>query len=110
MSIGRIPSAAKTPPQAAAGGVATTGSGAPFEAEKTEAAAPIAPSGPLAEYRAGNLDRAGYIDAHVAQATAHLSALPPAAQESVRAQLRERCEADPVLMDLIAKSTSVDSR
>jgi hypothetical protein len=110
MSIGRIPSAAKTPPQAAASGVATTGSGAPFESEKAEAAAPIAPCGPLAEFKAGNLDRAGYIDAHVAQATTHLGALPAAAQESVRAQLRERCETDPVLMDLITKSTSADSR
>ena len=110
MSIGRIPSAAKTPPQATPGGVATTGSGAPFESSKTQAAAPVAPSGPLGEFRAGNIDRAGYIDAHVAHATAHLSALPAAAQESVRAQLRERCETDPVLMDLIAKSTSGDSR
>jgi len=107
MSIGRIRTATTTTPQAPTGGAAPTGPGAPFEAGRTEAAAPVAPSsGPLADLRAGKIDRDGYIEAHVAQATAHLGALSPKEQETVREQLRERCEADPLLADLIAKATT----
>lgn len=108
MSIGRIPSATAitTTPQAPASAAAATGSpSAPYESGRAEATGPVTPPGPLADLRAGHIDRDGFIEAHVAQATSHLGDLPPEEQESVRAAIRERCEANPLLVDLIAKAT-----
>jgi hypothetical protein len=64
--------------------------------------APAAPTGPLAAFREGAIDREGYIDAHVMEAGAHLGGMA----DEVRERLRERCASDPLLVDLIAQATT----
>lgn len=109
MSIGRIRSGSVVPPTTstpeAPSGV-TVGSTAPFQVGGAQGAEPVAaPTGPLQALQAGVIDRAGYVEAHITQATAHLSMLPPEEQENVRSMLRDACQSDTVLVDLIAKAT-----
>jgi len=108
-SIGRVRAGTVQPAAPEVAAVATPGAAAPFQVEKPQAAASTAPvSGPLAAFRAGTLDRKGFVDAHVAEATAHLSMLPAEEQERIRADLRERCENDPTLLGLIDHATQTD--
>jgi hypothetical protein len=109
MSIDRI--RAPKPPGAtveAPAGPAGTRSGADFRVARSgrtiEAMAPTAP-GPLARLRAGEVDAAGYIELHVHQATAHLSWLGPEHLQQIQEDLRERCDCDPLLRELVARAT-----
>jgi hypothetical protein len=56
--------------------------------------------------RAGQVDRAGYVDLHVRQATSHLRGLSAHALEQIQQQLRDRCEGDPLLSELVAGATA----
>ena len=94
----RGPVAPPTVPAAEKAGPAT----ASFEVGK---AAPVAPAEvgrtALDRLKAGEIDVHGYVEAKVDEATAHLSALPPANLEAVRAALRDRIASDPTLVDLV---------
>jgi hypothetical protein len=72
---------------------------------RAEATSPATCSEPLARLRSGEVGPAGYVELHVQAATAHLS-LPGSALEDVQQQLLDRCEADPLLLDLVARATS----
>ncbi len=67
------------------------------------------PSGepPLERFRAGELDRDGYLDAMIEEALAPLQNLPQHEVEFVRGILRDFVETDPALMDLVDLATSV---
>jgi hypothetical protein len=66
------------------------------------------PSGepPLERFRAGELDRDGYIDAMIEEALGPLRGLPEHELEFVRGILRDFVETDPALMDLVDLATS----
>jgi hypothetical protein len=103
MSIDRI--GPKPPHAPGPGSPARAGaSGAEFRVSSHAPSAP-AVSEPLARLRAGQVDRAGYVDLHVTSATAHLRGLPAEARERVEQQLRDRCTSDPLLCDLIERAT-----
>jgi hypothetical protein len=102
-SVGRIRTSTTVPAAAQAPAGEKPQVSAPFELAKPTATASTDGASLLSALRSGALDRQGYVEARVAQAVAHLSALPPHEQESIRQALRERCESDPVLRDLIAK-------
>jgi hypothetical protein len=67
-------------------------------------AEPVA-RGALERFRAGEMDLGGYVDAKVHEATAHLSALPPAELEGIRSALRQRLASEPTLIDLLHTAT-----
>jgi hypothetical protein len=107
-SIGRVRAGTVQPATPETAAAPKPGSSTPFQVDKTEAPTSTAPvSGPLAAFRAGTLDRKGFIEAHVDQATAHLT-LSPEAKERIRADLQERCENDPTLLGLIEHATRTD--
>ena len=57
---------------------------------------------PLDRLRRGEIDRAGYVDARVHDATAHLAGiLPPRDLEKIRAELQELIETDPDVAALV---------
>ena len=88
-SIGKVRAAGTQPVAGEATSVAKPGSATPFQVEAPQAPAATAPASPLAALRAGTIDQQGYIDAHITQATAHLSGLSPEKQQLVRDMLRE---------------------
>jgi len=105
-SVGRVRAGTVQPAVPEAAASSKPSPAANFQIDKTEAPAVTAPvSGPLAAFRAGTLDRKGFVEAHIAQATAHL---PAGDQERIRADLRERCETDPTLLGLIDHATQAD--
>ncbi|MGH7438990.1 MAG: hypothetical protein ACRENE_25155 [Polyangiaceae bacterium] len=57
-------------------------------------------AGPLERLRSGAIDVPQYVELKVAEATAHLVALPAAELEGIRAALRERLASDPGLAEL----------
>jgi hypothetical protein len=59
----------------------------------------------LERLRSGEVDLQGYVDLKVDEATAHLSALPPAELASIRSALRDRMTADPSLVELLQTAT-----
>jgi hypothetical protein len=82
-----------------------TGADAPFQAsrprEAAEAEAVQTPSPALERLRTGQIDLGQYLDQKIDEATSHLSALPAAQLDSIRAALRDRLAADPSLVDLV---------
>ena len=62
---------------------------------------------PLARFRAGELDRDGYVEAMIEEALGPLRGLPEHELEFVRSILRDFVETDPALMDLVDLATSV---
>jgi hypothetical protein len=107
MSINRI--GGPSPPTSAPAGASTARpatTGADFKTALRAQAPPTATScsESLASLQAGQIDPSGYVALHVQQATAHLK-MSPSALESLQGQLRDRCEADPLLRDLIEHAT-----
>jgi hypothetical protein len=115
MGIDRIGKSGAPAPLPEAGGPSPSGAaGAVFHAPKVggtstvaagqvDAAAP--PAEPLARLRAGEVDLDGYLNLKVDEATAHLTALPPAQLDAIRGALRERLASDPSLVELIHTAT-----
>ena len=69
---------------------------ATFGEVAAEKAGAVAPTGPLDQLRAGQIDRSTYVDLKVEEATKHLvGLLPPAEIERVQAELRDLIEHDP---------------
>lgn len=64
-----------------------------------EGVGPVAP-GPLERLRSGAIDVAQYVELKVAEATAHLAALPASELEGIKETLRERLASDPTLVEL----------
>ncbi len=63
----------------------------------------------LERLRAGELDRDGYLDAKVDEATAHLAGLRSEDLDLVKTVLREQLESDPVLVRLATQVVGKDS-
>jgi hypothetical protein len=102
------PSAAPAPSVLSAPAPAAPDRVRPFEVAAPAglaAPAPIAGAdgggSPLERLRAGALDVAGYVDAKIEEATAHLGAIPGARLDALRDALRERVAADPTLAELV---------
>ncbi|MGA2447197.1 MAG: hypothetical protein ABTD50_00820 [Polyangiaceae bacterium] len=68
-------------------------------------AAVEAPTTPLQQLQAGQIDRGTYLDLKVREATEHLSMLSPEELSSVRAALRDRLGSDPALVELARLAT-----
>jgi hypothetical protein len=81
-----------------AGGSSAVPAGAPLDAA-------VPPVGALDRLRSGEVDLDGYMNLKVDEATAHLSALPPAQLDAIRSALRERISSDPALVDLVRAAT-----
>lgn len=64
---------------------------------------------PLERLRRGEIDRNGYLDAKVREATAHLRRMPPSDLLTIRSTLRELLETEPVLMDLVRRVTAPEN-
>jgi hypothetical protein len=114
MGIDRIGKSGAPAPLPEAGGPSPPGApGAAFHAPKVGGTSPAAatqieaapPAGPLARLRAGEVDLDGYVNLKVDEATAHLTALPPAQLDAIRGALRERLASDPSLVELIHTAT-----
>ncbi len=102
-SKGPLPPGAPAP---ATGPARASEAGRPFEAQRSAPASAAAATGAaLDRLKAGELDVGAYVDAKVDEATAHLSALPPARLAEIRAALRERVASDPTLVDLVRTAT-----
>ena len=105
------------PPGALAPEEGTRGSArpgaAPFEAHResttgapgASATKEVPESAALAGVKGGTLDVNGYVDAKVAEATAHLSHLAPSQLAAVQGVVREQLLADPHLRDLVQHVT-----
>ncbi len=117
MGIDQIGKRSVPPPpstDAAAGGRVETQR--PFEmpapgAPETSGAKPpaeaLAPAtSAIDRLRRGEIDRGGYVDLKVAEATRHLTALPAPQLEAIRQALRERISTDPTLADLVRAATA----
>lgn len=65
------------------------------EVKKTEG------TDPIARVRSGALDRAGYVQTRIEEATGHLDGLPSGVVDVVRSTLRQMCETDPRLSGLV---------
>jgi hypothetical protein len=105
MSIDRI-GGPKAPPMAMPGTATARTMGAAFQSpRRVERAGQVTASEPLARLLASQLDRAGYVELHVQHATSHLRALSAPDLEQVQQQLRDRCESDPLLRELVARAT-----
>jgi hypothetical protein len=97
----------KAPPIAPPGGSessgATSGSGGDF---RVGSAAAPAPASALARLERGEIDLEQYLDARVAEATAHLAGKVTAEQlEFVQQTLRAELSSDPVLVELLRRAT-----
>lgn len=95
-----------SPTEAAAPTGASAGAGEvarPFGEVHAEAAGKVGAVGePLADLRAGAIDRATYVDRKVEEATRHLvGLLPPGEIERVQAELRDLIEQDPDVAALV---------
>ena len=95
---GAPPSAIDSPEAVAAGEAAVP---------DTEAAvAPLRGSEALAQLQRGELTLGGYLDHRVAEATSHLQGkIAPEALDFVRRSLREQLRTDPVLGELVRRTT-----
>jgi hypothetical protein len=97
----------KGPPVGPTGAEGATGVGAssaPFPSvSQAPAAAPAAPveSTALQRLHSGELTLDGYLDVKVAEATAHLQGLGPAAVQAIRDALRDQLTSDPGLAGLV---------
>jgi hypothetical protein len=96
----------KAPPIAPPGGSEPPGAaGSGGEFRVGEAAAP-APAGELARLSRGEIGLDQYLDARVAEATAHLAGRVNAEQlEFVKQTLRVELSSDPVLVELLRRAT-----
>jgi hypothetical protein len=94
----------KPPPIGPASGApAPAASGGEFRLPGAEGAAP---SSDLARLERGELGLDAYLDARVTEATRHLSdRLGPEQLEFVRSTLRSELAADPVLVELVRRTT-----
>jgi hypothetical protein len=96
----------KAPPLAPPGGTdptAASGSGGEFRVGE---AAPAAAASPLSRLERGELGLEQYLDARVAEATAHLAGRVSAEQlEFVKQTLRVELSSDPVLVELVRRAT-----
>jgi hypothetical protein len=112
MSIRKV-GGPKGPPSttpAAGAGTVRGATGADFKAtlgdvKNVEGVAPVASSALLARVQAGEITREEYVAARVQQATAHLKGLPPAEIEAIQHELKELCETDPLLQELVGRAT-----
>jgi len=66
------------------------------------------PPSALERLRAGDIDRDGYLDLKVHEATAHLEGLRPEDLDAVRAVLRGQLESEPALMHLVSQAMGKD--
>jgi hypothetical protein len=118
MSIDRIGKGGGAPPVSPKEAEATQrpeGASRPFEvrAEKAGAAHPAdavdkSASTPLERLRAGEINVERYLDLKVEDATKHLTGIPPAQLESIRASLRHRLATDPALTALVKQATGFE--
>ena len=91
-------------PTGAEGATGVGAPGAPFPAvAHAPAAAPAAPveKTALERLHSGELTLDGYLDVKVAEATAHLQGLGPAAIQAIRDALRNQLTSDPGLAGLV---------
>jgi len=104
-----VPPEALAPEEAARGGVRP--GAAPFEVQRESKTAEagkakeVPESAALAGVKGGTLDVTGYVNAKVAEATAHLSHLAPSQLAAVQGVVREQLLADPHLRDLVQHAT-----
>jgi hypothetical protein len=102
--IGKPPAPGGPLGPSGAGGSAPTGGA--FKIDKPEAASGVSASDPLAQLGRGEIGVDQYLDAKVSQATTHLEGrLGPEQLEFVKSALREQLRTDPVLMELVRRST-----
>lgn len=78
----------------------------PFEVSAAAETAAIksAPLTPLERFQAGELDREGYVEALIHEATEHLRMLPASDQEMIQRHLRDVLTTEP-FVSLIAQAT-----
>jgi hypothetical protein len=97
----------KAPPIAPPGGTEPTGAAGGSGGEfRVGGAAPSAAAGPLARLERGEIGLDQYLDARVAEATAHLAGRVTAEQlEVVKQTLRTELSSDPVLVELLRRAT-----
>lgn len=77
-----------------------------LETAPSSPAAPTAPSNALQRLDAGDISVDEYLDLQVNEAVAHLAGkLPPNQLEFVRESLREQLSEDPVLVELVRRTT-----
>ncbi len=104
------------PPGASIGGVGgTSGTDAPrgsesFSVERGAASAPAAPaeriSAALSSLQRGEVSLEQYLDTRVTEATSHLTdKLSPEQLDFVKQSLREQLSSDPVLVELVQRTT-----
>jgi len=75
-------------------------------APEASAAEPVSGSEALLQLQRGELSVDGYLDQRVAEATSHLQGrMEPDALEFVRRSLREQLSTDPVLIELVRRTT-----
>jgi hypothetical protein len=110
MSIRRI-GGPKGPSRAPAGGPSsarTTGTAfnEAARAQNVPSTSSVVGPQPLARVQAGEIDRQGYVAAHVEQATSHLKGLPSEQLQAIQQDLKDRCESDPLLKELVDHATT----
>jgi hypothetical protein len=99
--IGKAPPIAPPGSSEPTGGV--SGAGGAFRVGETTAPAP---AGALARLERGEIQLEEYLDARVAEATAHLAGRMSAEQlEFVKQTLRVELSSDPVLVELLRRAT-----
>ena len=106
MGIDGIGKPGPAPPVGGAIGPAEVNESEPFRIEAGEAAEPIRGSEALAQLGRGELSLDAYLDSTVVEATTHLSGRLTAEQlDFVRGSLREQMATDPVLVELVRRTT-----
>jgi hypothetical protein len=80
-------------------------SGATFQVPGLAAPARPNASRPLARLKSGVVDRSGYVEEHVEQATEHLQGLGAETMDHVRGTLRDACEGSPLLLELVERAS-----
>jgi hypothetical protein len=84
----------------------TSGASFKSELEGVAAGARTDPSGPLSRLERGELSLQQYLDLRVEDATLHLQGrLDPEQLEFVKEALRQQLETDPVLLELVRRTT-----
>jgi hypothetical protein len=79
----------------------------PFRVEQPPAAAPARVSEALASFSRGEITLDQYLDQRVEDASAHLEGvISPAQVDFVKQSLREQLETDPVLVELVRRTTA----
>src|SRR6187402_2759005 len=109
MGIDGIQKPGGTPPNVETSG--TSNADGDFKANLESSAgvppAPAASSSALQRLDAGHISVDEYLDLQVSQAVAHLEGkLPPNQLEFVRESLREQLNEDPVLVELVRRTTA----